>query len=177
MVYIILQLAIPPPLNILKLGAYRGIQECRNQFENNSSWWNCTFDWKRVDRKLPIFFNNTLPHGKNIFAYLWYLWKGERAGKARETLKGNLSRGVRPRPSNPADRVKYKNRTFRLLVQDKRDHFMTVMIHFVFQQDGFFFSARIMEFDCLGKNIFGTTNLDHSSSPFCPKRHPFQDAK
>lgn len=88
---------------------------------------------------------------------------GEGLGRRRETLKGNLSRGVRPGPSNPADRVKYKNRTFRLLVQDKRDHFMTVMIHFVFQQDGFFFSARIMEFDCLGKNIFGTTNLDHSS--------------
>lgn len=76
MVYIILQLALPPPLNILKLGAYRGIQECRNQFENDSSWWNCTFDWKRVDRTLPIFINNTLPHGKNIFVYLWYLWKG-----------------------------------------------------------------------------------------------------
>ena len=88
---------------------------------------------------------------------------GGGLGRRRETLKGNLSRGVRPRPSNPADRVKYKNRTFRLLVQDKRDHFMTVMIHFVFQQDGFFFSARITEFDCLGKNIFGTTNLDHSS--------------
>lgn len=88
---------------------------------------------------------------------------GAGLGRRRETLKGNLSRGVRPRPSNPADRVKHKNRTFRLLVQDKRDHFMTVMTHFVFQQDGFFFSARIMEFDCLGKNIFGTTNLDHSS--------------
>lgn len=89
--------------------------------------------------------------------------RGGGLGRRRETLKGNLSRGVRPRPSNPADRVKYKNRSFRLLVQDKRDHFMTVMIHFVFQQDGFFFLARIMEFDCLGKNIVGTTNLDHSS--------------
>ena len=145
-VYIILQLAHPPPLNILKLGAYRGIQECRNQFENDSSWWNCTFDWKRVDRKLPIFFNNTLPHGKNIFVYLCISGRGggggggRGLGRRRETLKGNLSRGVRPRPSNPADRVKYKNRSFRLLVQDNRDHFMTVMIHFVFQKDGFFFS-------------------------------------
>ena len=66
-VYIILQLAHPPPLNILKLGAHRGIQECRNQFEKDSSLWNCTFDWKRVDPELPIFFNNTLPHGKIIF--------------------------------------------------------------------------------------------------------------
>lgn len=69
--------------------------------------------------------------------------RGEGLGRRRETLKGNLSRGVRPRPSNPADRVKYKNRTFRLLVQDKRDHFMTVMIHFVFQQDGFFFQPEL----------------------------------
>ena len=68
---------------------------------------------------------------------------GGRLGRRRETLKGNLSRGVRPRPSNPADRVKYRNRTFRLLVQDKRDHFMTVMIHFVFQQDGFFFQPEL----------------------------------
>lgn len=68
--------------------------------------------------------------------------RGEGLGRRRETLKGNLSRGLWPRPSNPADRVKYKNRSFRLLVQDKRDHFMTVMIHFVFQQDGFFFSQN-----------------------------------
>lgn len=68
--------------------------------------------------------------------------RGEGLGRRRETLKGNLSRGLWPRPSNPADRVKYKNRTFRLLVQDKRDHFMTVMIHFVFQQDGFFFQPE-----------------------------------
>lgn len=68
---------------------------------------------------------------------------GEGLGRRRETLKRNLSRGVRPGPSNPADRVKYKNRTFRLLVQDKRDHFMTVMIHFVFQQDGFFFQPEL----------------------------------
>lgn len=69
--------------------------------------------------------------------------RGRGLGRRRETLKGNLSRGVRPRPSNPADRVKYKSRTFRIPVQGKRDHFMTVMIHFVFQQDGFFFQPEL----------------------------------
>lgn len=169
MVYIILQVALPPPLNILKLGAYRGIQECRNQFENDSSWWNCTFDWKRVDRKLPIFFNNTLPHGKNIFVYLWYLWKGRKGWEGGGRHSREIWVEVYGQGLQTLQTV--------LNTKGKRDHFMTVMIHFVFQQDGFFFSARIMEFDCLGKNIFGTTNLDHSSWPFCPKRHPFQDAK
>ena len=164
MVYIILQLALPPPLNILKLGAYRGIQECRNQFENDTSWWNCTFDWKRVDRKLPIFFNNTLPHGKKGWEgggrHSKEIWV-EVYGRGLQTLQTVLNTKIVHFAS-----CSRQERSF----YDGHDSFC-------FPTRWIFFSARIMEFDCLGKNIFGTTNLDHSSWPFCPKRHPFQDAK
>lgn len=177
MVYIILQLALPPPLNILKLGAYRGIQECRNQFENDSSWWNCTFDWKRVDRKLPIFFNNTLPHGKNIFVYLWYLWKGgkgwEGGGRhSREIWVEVYGRGLQTLQTVLNTKIVHFASLFKT-----REIILWRSWFILFSNKMDFFSARIMEFDCLGKNIFGTTNLDHSSWPFCPKRHPFQDAK
>ena len=145
MVYIILQLALPPPLNILKLGAYRGIQECRNQFENDTSWWNCTFDWKRVDRKLPIFFNNTLPHGKKGWEgggrHSKEIWV-EVYGRGLQTLQTVLNTKIVHFASLFKTREIILWRSWFILFSNKMD---------------FFFSARITEFDCLGKNIVGTT--------------------
>ena len=58
-----LQLGYPPLRSIVKLGARRGIEECRKQF-NDSSLWNCAFVNQLVDPELPIFVNATLPFGK-----------------------------------------------------------------------------------------------------------------
>ena len=55
----------PLLLGIVKEGAYRGLQECRNQFKNEI--WNCTLDDKHVLKELPIFVKTTLPYGKSLF--------------------------------------------------------------------------------------------------------------
>ena len=60
------QVGFPPPLSNFNLGAHRGLQECRNQFANDSLW-NCTFDWKHVDSELPVFVNSALPCGKIVY--------------------------------------------------------------------------------------------------------------
>jgi len=53
----------------VKLGALRGIEECRNQF-NESSLWNCAFVNRFVDPELPIFVNATLPFATKETAFI-----------------------------------------------------------------------------------------------------------
>jgi len=63
------ELGYPPLRSIVKLGARRGIEECRKQF-NDSSLWNCAFVNQLVDPELPIFVNTTLPFATKETAFI-----------------------------------------------------------------------------------------------------------